>query len=101
MGRKRVCQVCRALLYDAGPCPYCLLRENACKHMRNRAVLEAQAEYIAQQGKHKPRKKSEKAAMPGAALERCPECQHKTLIVENGCYQCLNPQCLYSKCSMA
>lgn len=86
--------MCQALLRDSGPCPYCLLRENACKHMRARAVSRAQGDTPVQ--KTKSRGKSS----PSPALERCPECRQKTLMVENGCYQCLNPECLYSKCSV-
>ena len=31
-------------------------------------------------------------------LKICPECNMKTLKVENGCYTCINPECGYSKC---
>ncbi len=31
-------------------------------------------------------------------LKICPECNMKTLKVENGCFVCINPECNYSKC---
>ncbi|MGB9635270.1 MAG: hypothetical protein ACP5H8_02920 [Candidatus Micrarchaeia archaeon] len=29
----------------------------------------------------------------------CPKCNKKTLALTNGCFQCMNEECLYSKCS--
>ncbi len=42
----------------------------------------------------------EKVASPEgeAELMICPECNQKTLKIENGCMTCINPECGYSKC---
>ena len=31
-------------------------------------------------------------------LAICPVCGKRTLVVENGCYTCINPECGWSKC---
>jgi len=33
-------------------------------------------------------------------LAVCPVCGKKTLVVENGCYTCINPECGWSKCEL-
>lgn len=34
-----------------------------------------------------------------AQLKICPKCNRKSLVVTNGCFQCIEEDCLYSKCS--
>ncbi len=33
-------------------------------------------------------------------LSVCPVCGERTLVVENGCYTCINPECGWSKCEV-
>ncbi len=34
-----------------------------------------------------------------AQLKICPKCNRKSLVVTNGCFQCIENDCLYSKCN--
>ena len=33
-------------------------------------------------------------------LRNCPQCNEKTLKIENGCNSCINPECGYGKCDV-
>jgi len=33
-------------------------------------------------------------------LAVCPQCNQKSLRMENGCHSCINPDCGWSKCDM-
>ncbi len=42
----------------------------------------------------------EKKEVEEDKLAVCPVCGKRTLVVENGCYTCINPECGWSKCEL-
>ncbi len=45
-----------------------------------------------------PSEKKDVSEVEDDKLAICPVCGKRTLVVENGCYTCINPECGWSKC---
>lgn len=54
---------------------------------------------IEQKEKEKEHEHETNRAADPADFKICPKCNKKTLALTNGCFQCMNEECLYSKCS--
>lgn len=44
--------------------------------------------------------KKKEVELEGKNLAICPMCGKKTLVIEDGCYTCINPECGWSKCEV-
>ncbi len=44
--------------------------------------------------------KKREVELEGKNLAICPMCGKKTLVIEDGCYTCINPECGWSKCEV-
>lgn len=79
--RGMVCQACGAPI-RGDTCEWCAAR----RELRHR-------------GQTNSRENGKDAPIGKPLYEQCPRCQQRTLQRENGCVQCVNPDCLYSVCS--
>lgn len=73
---KSFCPSCRTPLSVGEVCYHCHLVQKAKKKLQRTSKHHANS----------------------TPLEKCPRCRQKSLVRENGCCYCQNPQCQYSVC---